>query len=108
MKGLRTASVPRANVRALGDEFSCNTRLVGGCRHMEGGIALVYVVPDVIEEIRFGAFSCRAMRGAFFRQYRRSIKQADGSRAVAGNDGFHQYPEGIGFQFLSPWIGTPY
>src|SRR6266481_1143494 len=67
-KGLRAASVPRANVRAPGDQLLGNAHLICRYRDMQGGIALVHVVQDLLEKVRFGGLPSRAMSSAFFCQ----------------------------------------
>jgi hypothetical protein len=68
VKGLRAASVPRANVRAPGDQLLGDAYLICRCRDMQGGIALVDVVQDLAEKVLFGGLPSGAMSSAFFCQ----------------------------------------
>lgn len=77
------------------------------CGDMQGGIALVHVVQDLVEKVLFGGLPGCAMSSALSCQQRRSIKQSDGSRAVTGDDRFHEIPETVNLavarlQILSP------
>jgi hypothetical protein len=79
MEWLCTTPVSCANVRSLGDQLRYNAGLIRRCCHMKGGIALVNVVQNLIEEMLLGSLPSCTTNGAFFCQHRRSINQLDGS-----------------------------
>ena len=55
-EGALRRAVPCVDVCAHGDEL-LDTRVGRRCRHVQGGIALVYVVENLVEEVSFGSLS---------------------------------------------------
>jgi len=95
MRRLCTTPVPRASVRAPGDQLLYNAGLFRRRTHMQCGIALGDVVLDPIEKILFCCLSGCATGRALSCEVRRSIKQPDGRRNVTRDDYFHECTEGI-------------
>jgi len=111
VKWFGTAPVPGANVGAPGDQLLCNAGLKCRCRHVQGGIALVNVVTNPVEEVSLRILACCAGTCSLFRQPRRRIKQSNGGQLVTGGDCLHEGRERdarevAGIQLLSPFAGA--
>src|SRR5277367_2786415 len=107
VKWFGTASIPGANVGALGNQLLYNAGLKCRCRHVQSGIALVNVVTNPVEEVSLRILPWCGGTCPLFRQLRRSIKQSNGGQVVTDDDCLHEVREGVvvdvaGIQLLSP------
>ena len=74
VKRLGAATIPRPNISPHDDRLSHDLESVGSGGDVERRVALVHVVPDLVEEVRLSSLTGRASLGLRRRQYRRRGK----------------------------------